>query len=353
MADSKSAYTDAGVDIPAGNLFSQMIADRVNAAWPDAKASPDDFSGSLTIPTGAAKASCSVDGTGTKILVAALLGNFKGIGQDAVAMAAVDSYVAGHLPHTILDVIGLEILVPNLHIQIIDSIIAACRLTGCRLLGGETAELPGMYKHPWAVNLDAFCLAFPSPEPVITGIQNIQPKHKIYGWPSHGVASNGFSLVREIFNLKDDPDEARSNLIDTYPALNGRTLAECLLKPTPIWISEIERARKELRVKFAAHAHITGGGLVGNIPRILPPDLKAVIGRDYWQRPPIFPLIQRRGKISTKEMDTVFNQGIMMLSIPTDNIDALANTDAIEIGEVRTRREDEPQVQFTGTFQGE
>ena len=340
-----STYKQAGVDIDAGEQFAAMIKERVTAAWPDAGKEIGGFAGGGPIPQGATEVKASTDGTGTKMIVAAMVGEFGGIGQDVVAMAAVDTYVAGNTPWYLLDTIAVDHLNPKLHIQIIESVIRGCRLANCRLINGETEELPGTFKHPWMVNLNATCIGFLDPR--LTFVP-VEPDQLVYGWPSGGVGSNGFSLVRKVFGLNKGVRKARKRLEEYTPGLIA-PLESHLLEPTPIWIQQIE-AQRERGVRFAGHAHITGGGMVGNIPRILPANCKVVIHRLTWLRPGIFPLIQHLGKVPEEEMERTFNQGIMVASIVSGQGEELVDPQARCIGQVEKRQGDEPQVQFVGKY---
>lgn len=341
-------YADAGVDIDAGEQFAKMIKERVALAWPGMGEEIGGFAGTILIPKTATRMAASTDGTGTKAILAALVEMFGGIGQDAVAMSAVDTYMAGILPAWLLDSLDVAVLNPEKHIAIIDSLIDGCKLAGCRLLGGETAELPDMFRHDWMFNLNTAVVGFNNVAiehaPILAG----QP---VYGWNSNGLGSNGFSLARKIFNLKEGPAKVRRRLERHWDDL-GCTLAEALLEPTAIWISAIEDKRK-LGVVFAGHAHITGGGLPGNIHRILPNNLRVVINRSSWTRPPIFPLMQRLGDVEQVEMDRTFNQGIQVISIVDPGLSTFEmaeSPDVVQIGSVDGRDGDEPQVFFSGRF---
>ncbi|MBU0612544.1 phosphoribosylformylglycinamidine cyclo-ligase [Patescibacteria group bacterium] len=336
------AYKDAGVDIDAGNTFAGMVKERIARAWPGTEREIGRFAGQMPIP-GESKEFCgSVDGTGTKAIVAALAGNFAGLGQDAVAMGAVDAYVAGFQPTAVMDTLAVGKLDRAAHIKIIDSVIRGCQMAGAHLIGGETAELPGMFRHTWMVNLDVAVIGFPDKrlalEPIATG-------DVVYGWPSYGLGSNGFSLVRRVFRLDKRPSRARIRLCRIWPELNGALLSDVLLRPTPIWIPWINSAIAE-GVKFSGHAHITGGGLVENIPRILPNNLKVVLYRSSWQVDPIFWLIQRLGKVSLEEMERVFNMGLMIVSTVKRTGKRPKIDGAKAIGHVMERTGDEPQVQL-------
>lgn len=259
-------------------------------------------------------------------------------------MSLFDCYCNGAHPVGLVDVVDCEKLVPGKHIGIIDGLILACKMAGeCVLIGGETAELPGMYKYDWVVNVNTFAIGEPDPQIVNRLVWSGQ---KVYGWPSHGLGSNGFSLARRVFGLCGEPEEIRERLFEKRADFEG-SLADGLLFPAPIWINEIERERAS-GVRFGAHAHITGGGLVDNVPRVLPDNLKVVIDRFAWRRPPIFRLIQEVGGVSPSEMDRVFNQGIMAVSIVDQG--SISSAKAIRIGEVMHRKADEPQVEFVGEY---
>ncbi len=336
-------YKKAGVDIDAGNSFADTIKMLVKEAWPGREDEIGGFAGGGNIPRNAKIVKGSTDGTGTKAKVAALVENFVGLGQDGVAMSAVDMYVSGAMPTYLLDTLCVGKLKPDLHIEIIKSIIRACKLSFCKIIGGETAELPGMFKHPWIVNLDVAVIGFPRP---FLSYAPVKPGQLIYGWPSFGPGSNGFSLLRKVHEIESGVIKGRKILEKKYKELGGDSLAAALLEPTPIWINLIEEQRK-MGVKFSGHAHITGGGMVENIPRILPSTCKAVINKSSWLRPPIFGFTQKKGKIKEEEMNRTFNQGIMVVSIVDPEKGPVMNSDkAILIGEVVRKTEDGPQVEF-------
>lgn len=348
-----ATYAQAGVDISAGNSFAQMVKTLIAQAWPEAAAEIGGFAGGGIIPQAGGKfpsrVETSTDGTGTKAILAALVEKFDGIGYDAVAMSAVDTYVAGAQPTYLLDNLDVAKLQPAKHIAIVASVIEACRLAGCKLVGGETAELPDLFKHSWMFNLNTSVVGFSYPtngEPF--GPTAVKAGDLIYGWPSYGLGSNGFSLARKVFRLKDRPSRARVRLERVWPEL-GETLAEALLRPTPIYISAIER-QKSRGVKFLAHAHITGGGTVENIPRCLPAGCKVRLNRSQWQRPPIFSLIQRLGGVETSEMDRTFNQGLMMVSVVDSSGPSINDPHALLVGEVVAREADELQVELVGSY---
>ncbi|HBB37427.1 MAG: Phosphoribosylformylglycinamidine cyclo-ligase [Candidatus Moranbacteria bacterium GW2011_GWC1_45_18] len=363
---SGATYASAGVNIDKGNQFAQMIKTLVRANWPEAADQIGGFAGGMPIPPGARKVSGSVDGVGTVAILAALANMLTGIGHNGVAMSAVDMYVSGARPAFLLDTLRVGQLDPEKHIQIIESIIEACLTSGCIPIGGETAELPDVFRYPWMFDLDVSVIGFPDPE--LEYVPMEEGMH-VYGWPSHGPGSNGFSLlrkvhrlriqedgflgmIRKVFNLHGSKARVINNLMKPLSELGGNSLAEALLVPTPIWIPEMEEARKR-GVRFAGHAHITGGGMVENIPRILPNDLKVTIWKYKIKRPPIFHYTQQMGNIEEAEMDRVFNQGVMVVSV-VDPIGPEPYYPAFKIGEVRQREkklgELEEQVDFRGQY---
>jgi phosphoribosylformylglycinamidine cyclo-ligase len=209
--------------------------------------------------------------------------------------------------------------------------------------------MPNFFKYDWMVDLVTFVIGFPSPG---LARHEIKAGDIVLGWPSQGLASNGYTLVRKVFNLDVSPSKARRKLERIYPELGYRPLYETLLDPTPIWIKEIENLRSR-HVKFSAHAHITGGGLVDNPPRILSTkDVKVVIERNSWQRPPIFGLIQDKGKVPYKNMDRTFNNGIMMISIVDEKeMPKLKKYQfPFKIGVIEKRKSSEPPVVLTGGY---
>ncbi len=345
-----TTYEAAGVNIDEGNSFSDLIKERVKKAWPEVAGEIGGFAGGGPIPTNAKRIEGSTDGTGTVALLAALVKKYDTIGFNAVAMGAVDTYVAGFQPAYLWDTLNVGRLIKEEHIEIIDSIIAACKRAGCKLSGGETAELPDMHRYPWVFNLDVAVVGFPIPD---FEYVPVRPGQKLYGWPSFGPGSNGFSLLRKVHSLKivedfwfhirqafgmrnKSIDRVIENMQKPRPELFGKTLADALLVPTPIWIPEIEAQRKR-GVKFAGHAHITGEGMPGNIPRILPNEYRVVIDRSFWERPAIFRYTQEVGKISQAEMDRTFNQGIMVVSIVDSDGPEPDDPNIYEIGQVEKR----------------
>ncbi|HHW91629.1 MAG TPA: phosphoribosylformylglycinamidine cyclo-ligase, partial [Firmicutes bacterium] len=232
------------------------------------------------------------------------------IGIDAVAMCVNDILVQGAEPLFFLDYLAVGKLVPDKVAAIVGGVAAGCREAGCALLGGETAEMPGFYP-PGEYDLAGFAVGVVEAEKIIDG-SAIVPGDKMIGLPSSGLHSNGFSLARKALL-----EEAKFSLDRYFPEL-GRTLGEELLTPTKIYVKEVLPLLRRFPIKGLAH--ITGGGLVENIPGILPPDCQARIQCRSWPVPSIFQLIRRAGRITAAEMYRVFNMGIGLVIIAAPDV---------------------------------
>ncbi len=249
----------------------------------------------------------SVDGVGTKLKVASALGKYNSVGIDLVNHCVNDIFTCGAEPLFFLDYIAMSKLLPERVEAIAEGIASACREVGCALIGGETAELPGVYSGNDS-ELVGFIIGVVEKGKVILG-EEIKAGDIILGLPSSGLHTNGYSLVRRIFG------ETRESLDVYYPELE-RTLGEELLRTHRSYYRELKPHLEYVK----GMAHITGGGLEGNVPRVLPPGLAARFDTGSWIIPPIFELIQRQGNIERAEMYRVFNMGIGMavVSAPDD-----------------------------------
>jgi len=266
----------------------------------------------------------SVDGVGTKLKIASALAKHDTIGIDLVNHCVNDILTCGAEPLFFLDYIAMGKLVPQQVESIAKGLAQACREVGCTLIGGETAEMPGLYAGE-DYDLVGFIIGAVEKEKIIMG-KTIAVGDTIIGLPSSGLHTNGYSLVRKIFG------ETPSALNAHYPEL-GRTLGEELLEPHRCYYHQL----KPLLPLIKGIAHITGGGLIGNVPRVLPQGMAAQFHSQTWTVPPIFQLIQQRGNITQNEMYRVFNMGIGMVVIcSTDNADQLTKAllEAKIIGEV-------------------
>jgi len=266
----------------------------------------------------------STDSVGTKVKIANALAKHDTIGIDLVNHCVNDILTCGAEPLFFLDYIGIGKLVPEKVESIAKGLAQACREVGCALIGGETAEMPGLYAGE-DYDLVGFIIGVVEKEKIIKG-KTVAVGDAIIGLPSSGLHTNGYSLVRKIFG------ETKSALDAYYPELK-RTLGEELLEPHRCYYHQL----KPLLPVIKGMAHITGGGLVGNVPRVLPQGLAAQFRSQAWTIPPVFQLIQQRGNVDRNEMCRVFNMGIgMALICSPENVDQLTQTlsEAYIIGEV-------------------
>ena len=266
----------------------------------------------------------SVDGVGTKLKIADALDKHDTVGVDIVNHCVNDILACGAEPLFFLDYIGTGRMVPERVEAIVRGLTQACREVGCALIGGETAEMPGLYTGE-DYDLVGFIIGVVEKEKIIVG-KTIAVGDTIIGLPSSGLHTNGYSLVRRIFG------ETKSALNTRYPEL-GRTLGEELLEPHRCYYNQL----KPLLPLIKGIAHITGGGLIGNVPRVLPQGVAAQFRSQAWTIPPIFPLIQQRGNVDRDEMYRAFNMGIgMVLICSPDDADKVTKAlpEAKIIGEV-------------------
>jgi phosphoribosylformylglycinamidine cyclo-ligase len=313
-----SAYAAAGVDLDRKNRAFKMMGDAVRSTYgPEVLWGIGAFGGlfdagrllKMQQPVLVA----STDGVGTKIKVATAMGSYGTLGYDIVNHCVNDILVQGAEPLFFLDYIASPTLDPQVVAAIVGGVSAACREAGCALLGGETAEMPGVYQ-PGELDLVGTIVGLVERGEIIDG-KGIVPGDVLIGLPSSGLHTNGFSLVRRIF---------APQTYDRYMDELGRPLGQALLEPHRSYLPQIRAIRRLVKIKGLAH--VTGGGFVDNIPRILPERVGVTIERVAWPVPPLFQLIQREGRIETEEMYRVFNMGIGMVIIvaPHDVMDTLA-----------------------------
>src|ERR1700674_5399881 len=296
MSGEGLSYAAAGVDIEAYERVLERVKPMIAATHgKEVAIGVGPFAGLYALPGGGHLAA-SADGVGTKIKVAIAAGSHRGIGQDIVNHCVNDIATAGARPLFFLDYFATGKLDPGVFAQLIDGMTEACRAAVCALLGGETAEMPGVYALG-DYDLAGFIVGLVEPgrrpEPV-----GIRAGDAIVGLPSSGLHTNGYSLVRKVF--EDVP------LNKVYPEL-GRPLADELLVPHRSYLAELGTMR------WKGAAHITGGGILGNLPRCLPDGLGARLERKAWTEPPIFGLVRKRGRISDDEMLGTFNMGLGMI----------------------------------------
>jgi len=286
----------------------------------------------------------STDGVGTKIKIAVLSNRHETIGIDLVAMCVNDILVCGAQPLFFMDYFATGKLEPETAIDVIKGITDGCKEADCSLIGGETAEMPGLYAEN-DYDLAGFVVGAVDRDKIIDGSE-IGVGQVIIGLASSGLHSNGFSLVRKIFF-----EELGLSLSDKIPDIADLSLGEILLTPTKIYTKIISHLLKQKRIN--GMVHITGGAFLDNMPRILPKTCKAVIKKDSWPIPPIFRFLQEKGKISEKEMFRTFNCGIGMVLIvhETDVQDILFQIQAFDeqayvIGHIEERDPERPPVVF-------
>jgi phosphoribosylformylglycinamidine cyclo-ligase len=309
MPQKPLTYADAGVSIDAGNALVKAIGPLARStARPGANAELGGFGGFFDLKAAGYSDPLLVaanDGVGTKLKLAIDAGKHEGVGIDLVAMCANDLIVQGAEPLFFLDYYATGKLDQRVAAEVVASIAEGCRQAGCALIGGETAEMPGMYAEG-DYDLAGFCVGAVNRDRVLTGT-DIAPGDVILGLASSGVHSNGFSLVRKIIA------ERRWDLNERFPWAEGRTLAEVLLEPTRIYVRSLLPLVQEGRIKGLAH--ITGGGLLENIPRVMPQACHAFVDAGPWQMPRLFELLQDGGNVEPREMVRTFNCGIGMVVI--------------------------------------
>ncbi len=325
----KETYAKAGVSIDSASKVKTMIARHARSTFRPEVLSGIGFFGGLFEFKGYQQPVLvsSVDGVGTKLKIASALSRHDTIGIDLVNHCVNDIFTGGAQPLFFLDYIAMGKLVPEQVGDIVKGLARACRETGCALIGGETAEMPGIYSGE-DYDLAGFIVGVVEKGQIITG-KTITAGDTIIGLPSSGLHTNGYSLVRRIFG------ESR-HALDKHCSELGRTLGEALLEPHRCYYHQL----KPLRPFIKGMAHITGGGLPDNLPRILPDGLTARFDSQTWVIPPIFKLIQKQGNVDGTEMFHVFNMGIGMVVIcAADDADRFRQSlpEAKVIGEMARR----------------
>ena len=297
-------YREAGVDIEAGQAFIQQIRKSVESTFrPEVLSGLGGFSGYFELPSGYQNPVLvsGTDGVGTKLKIAQAMNFHQTIGIDLVAMSVNDVLTSGAEPLFFLDYLATGKLLPQHLVQVVEGIVEGCRLSGCALLGGETAEMPGFYQLG-EYDLAGFCVGVVEKERLLNASQ-VAIGDMVIGLASSGLHSNGFSLVRKLVATEG------LDWNDRPKALAGQSIGEALLTPTRIYVDPILRAiRADLPIH--AMAHITGGGLSENLPRSLNSEQSIKLNPTDWTMPPIFRWIKETDKIDRKSMRETFNLGI-------------------------------------------
>lgn len=307
------SYRDAGVDIDAGNqLIDRIKPYAASTRRPEVMGGLGGFGALFELPPGRYREPVLVagtDGVGTKLKLAMQMQRHNTIGIDLVAMCVNDLIVQGAEPLFFLDYYATGRLNIEAAADVIKGIAEGCRQAGAALSGGETAEMPGMYQGD-DYDLAGFCVGVVEKSRIIDGTR-VAAGDVLIGLPASGPHSNGYSLIRKILEVSG---------ADLNTPLGDTTLGEALLAPTRIYVKPLLALFEQINVH--ALAHITGGGLLENLPRVMPADTVAVIDRQSWQRPPVFDWLQEQGNIADEEMFRTFNNGLgMVLMVGADDAD--------------------------------
>jgi len=306
------SYKDAGVDIEAGDALVERIKSVAKRTKrPEVMGGLGGFASLVEIPAGYRQPVLvsGTDGVGTKLRLAMNLNKHDTIGIDLVAMCVNDLVVTGAEPLFFLDYYATGKLNVDVAASVVSGIGDGCELAGCALVGGETAEMPGMYEGE-DYDLAGFCTGVVEKSEIIDG-SKVKAGDTLIALTSSGPHSNGYSLIRKIIDVSK---------ADLTQDCGGRALGDALMEPTRIYVKSVLKLIKESQVN--AMAHITGGGLTENIPRVLPDDCKAVIDTKSWAFPPVFQFLQRGGNVNIREMYRTFNCGVgMVIAVPSSEKD--------------------------------
>lgn len=328
------SYKAAGVDVTAGYKGVQLMKKAVQSTYTNAVISDIGGFGGLYAPQIKGMEEpilvSGTDGVGTKLKLAFLMDKHDTIGQDCVAMCVNDVICTGASPMFFLDYMALGKNIPEKVATIVTGVAEGCKKANCSLVGGETAEMPGFYPED-EYDLAGFCVGVVDKKKIIDS-KTIEVGDKVIGLASSGVHSNGFSLVRKVFDVN------KENLKEYVEEL-GKTVGEALLEPTKIYVKPILKLIEEVKVKGISH--ITGGGFYENMPRMLRDGVALKIDKNSYKVPPLFKLIQERGNIPERDMYNTFNMGIgMCIIVPENEVEKAINLlkeageEAYLIGEV-------------------
>ncbi|WP_414619508.1 phosphoribosylformylglycinamidine cyclo-ligase [Calothrix sp. CCY 0018] len=306
-------YRDAGVDVEAGRDFVGQIRNLVHSTFrKEVIGGLGGFGGCFELPSGYKQPVLisGTDGVGTKLKIANIINRHDTVGIDLVAMCVNDVLTSGAEPLFFLDYLATGKLDPQQLTQVVAGVASGCKQSGCALLGGETAEMPGFYQ-VGEYDLAGFCVGIVEKSQMLDGIK-VKVGDVAIGLASSGVHSNGFSLVRKII------DDKGLSWDDTPNLFNGKSLGETFLTPTQIYVKPILAAQKE-GLEIHAMAHITGGGLPENLPRCLGEGQSFQIKADSWMIPPVFDWLAQVGSVNSQAMYNTFNMGIgFVLIVPGD-----------------------------------
>ncbi len=338
---AKLTYLSAGVDIDAGEALVENIKPFARRTMREGVLAGIGGFGALFEISRNYREPVLVsgtDGVGTKLKLAFQLNRHDTIGIDLVAMSVNDILTSGAEPLFFLDYYACGKLDVAIATEVVKGIAAGCEMAGCALIGGETAEMPGMYV-PGDYDLAGFAVGIVEKSEIVDG-RTIEDGDLLLGLASSGAHSNGYSLIRKLIDVKG---------VDLSAELGGRTLSDLILEPTRIYVKSVLKLMRSVNVKGLAH--ITGGGLIENVPRMLPDTLAAHIKRRSWRMPPLFTWLKEQGDIGDKEMHRVFNCGIGMVVAVSPEEAATAEAELAAAGEtvwrigtVRARRNGGPRT---------
>ncbi|WP_166252572.1 phosphoribosylformylglycinamidine cyclo-ligase [Marinobacter salicampi] len=319
MSEQKPSltYRDAGVDIDAGNeLVNRIKSTAARTRRPEVLGGLGGFGAMVAIPAGYKEPVMvsGTDGVGTKLRLAMQLDQHDTIGIDLVAMCVNDLIVGGAEPLFFLDYYATGKLNVDVAASVVEGIGRGCELAGCALVGGETAEMPGMYEGD-DYDLAGFCVGIAERSDIIDG-NRVQEGDELIALASSGPHSNGYSLIRKILEVSQ---------ADLAQTIGDTTLAKALMEPTRIYVKNLLQLIKTVDVR--ALSHITGGGLPENIPRVLPPGTSAAIDTASWTLPPVFQWLKEAGGVADNEMYRTFNCGVgMVICVPSDHLSLALDT---------------------------
>jgi phosphoribosylformylglycinamidine cyclo-ligase len=335
------SYKDAGVDIDAGNALVENIKGAVKRTTrPEVMGGLGGFGSVCQLPTGYKEPVlvAGTDGVGTKLRLAIDLKKHDTVGIDLVAMCVNDLIVQGAEPLFFLDYYATDKLDVEVASSVVSGIADGCVLSGCALVGGETAEMPGMY-HAGDYDIAGFCVGVAEKSRLLDG-SLVSAGDQLIALASSGPHSNGYSLIRKVLQV---------NNTDTNEMFQGKSIGDHLIEPTKIYVKSVLSLLKEVEVH--ALSHITGGGFWENIPRVLPNNAQAMIDGNSWQWPDIFNWLQEKGNITEHEMYRTFNCGVgMIIVVPADQVEKSLTLlteqgeKAWHIGEINTLPSGEEQV---------
>ncbi|WP_444916381.1 phosphoribosylformylglycinamidine cyclo-ligase [Microbulbifer sp. JMSA003] len=352
MSDSKPqstqtslSYKDAGVDIDAGNALVERIKNVAKrTSRPEVMGGLGGFGALCELPSGYKEPVLvsGTDGVGTKLRLAMDLGIHDSIGIDLVAMCVNDLIVAGAEPLFFLDYYATGKLNVDIAAEVVTGIGKGCELSGCALVGGETAEMPGMYEGD-DYDLAGFCTGVVEKSEIIDG-SKVKAGDVLIGLASSGPHSNGYSLIRKVLEVSG---------ADLQQDIGGETLAKALMAPTRIYVKNLLQLMKTFQVN--ALSHITGGGLLENLPRVLPEGCSARIDVTSWEMPPVFNWLRDAGNIDSREMYRTFNCGVgMVICVPAEQSEPALSAlkqmgeDAFVVGTIEDAKEGAEAVELAG-----